>query len=487
MQLGQDLTICYYNSVMKLKNNIFKNTSIHFFGKVISLVLNVVFFALIARYLGKAGFGEFTIVMAYLQVFSIFSDWGLYMIFVQMLSQEKYKPEKLMANFLSLRIIISVFVLAIGVLIAFLIPHYSEIIKLGILIVSVSFIFSSIIQLFTGFFQNKMKMENVAISEVVGKIFVLGGAFLSIQMDLGILYILISVVLGSFISFLILFLLLQKYIKFNFYFDFSLYKKIFKKTWPVGLSIILTTIYFKGDTLILSFFKPTFEVGIYGAAYRVLEVLIMFPPIFMGLVLPHMTRALTKKSFERFKNIFQKSFDFFIVLTIPLIVGTFLLSYKIMDFIAGDEFRIAGGPLKILIIATCLIFFSNLGTYTIIALEKQKQMLKFYIFAVFMAMLGYFLLIPGSSYWGAALVTVLVELFIAISSFFVIWKNIKLNLDFNILKKSFISAFVMGIIGFFIKDVHVLLSVFILIIIYFSCLYIFKGLSKEDIKNIILN
>src|SRR6056297_45074 len=111
---------------MKLKINIFKNTSIHFLGKIISLVLNIGFFALAARYLGKTGFGEFTIIMAYLQTFAIFADWGLYMIFVQMLSQKKYKSRTLMGNFLSLRLIISFLVLGVGVLIAFFIPQYSE-------------------------------------------------------------------------------------------------------------------------------------------------------------------------------------------------------------------------------------------------------------------------------------------------------------------------------------------------------------------------
>jgi len=469
---------------MKLEINIFKNTSIHFLGKIISLLINIGFFAIAARYLGQVGFGKFTIVMAYLQTFSIFADWGLYMIFVQMLSIGKYSKSYLMSNFFTLRIIISILILGVGILISFLIPQYGDLIELGIAITAISFIFSSLVQLFTGFFQYKMKMGKVALAESLGKAALFGFVLLASQFDLGILFILTGVIIGSLVSFLILFFSIKKYINIKFAFNIELYKKVFQKTWPVGVSIILTTVYFKGDTIILSLFRPASEVGIYGAAYRVLEVLIMFPPIFMGLVLPHMSRMLAKKALKKFKSIFQKSFDFFIALIIPLVVGTWYLADKIMVFVAGESFSAAGGPLKILIIATALIFLSSLGSYTIIALEKQKKMLKFYGLAVFLGISGYIALVPKFTYWGAAIVTVLVEAVVTIGALIVIWKETKINLDFKVLKKSLLATLIMAIIGILIKDFHVILMAFLFILVYFGSLFILGGISKDFIKKL---
>ena len=92
---------------MNLTGQIAKNTSFHLGGKIISLFLSLATFAFIARYLGQAGFGQFTTIMAYLQAFVIFSDLGLYMIFIQMLSQPGADEKILASNFFTFRISIA--------------------------------------------------------------------------------------------------------------------------------------------------------------------------------------------------------------------------------------------------------------------------------------------------------------------------------------------------------------------------------------------
>ncbi|MDA2936521.1 oligosaccharide flippase family protein, partial [Patescibacteria group bacterium AH-259-L05] len=159
---------------MSLARQVAKNTSIHFVGKAISLFLMLASFALIARYLGQFGFGQFTAVMAYLQVFAIFSDMGLYMIFIAMLSDKTEDETQLVGNFFTFRIIASIVVLLIGMVIAYFIPQYTYVIKLGIVVTALSFLFGSLIQLFTGFFQKKLKMSYVVYAEIIGRVCLLG-------------------------------------------------------------------------------------------------------------------------------------------------------------------------------------------------------------------------------------------------------------------------------------------------------------------------
>ena len=95
---------------------------------------------------------------------------------------------------------------------------------------------------------------------------------------------------ASFIIFYSTFLFARRYIKIGLRFDFAYWGKIIKTTWPIALSIVLTLIYFKIDTIFLSLMKPAADVGIYGVAYRVLEVLIFFPAIFSGIMMPLLSR-----------------------------------------------------------------------------------------------------------------------------------------------------------------------------------------------------
>ena len=470
---------------MSITRQIAKNTSVHVVGKIISLFLSLLAFAFIARHLGQAGFGQFTTVMAYLQAFAIFSDLGLYMIFIQMLSHPGADEKKLAGNFFTLRIFSSFVLLALGVLVCLLIPQYSYLIKIGIAITAVTYLFGSVIQLLTGFFQKKLIMNRVVYAEVIGRACLVGLVVLVIWLNFGLLLILGAVVLAGFINFVLLYLFSQKFVRISFRFDILLWKNILKKSWPVGLSIILTTIYFKGDTIILSLFKSSQEVGIYGAAYRILEALIMLPPIFMGLVLPYLSRSWADKNYDVFKRIFQKSFDFFIIFILPIIIGVLFLAKPLMIFIAGHEFGISSGPLKILIFAVGLIFLGSLVTHAIIALEKQKAMLKFYFLSAVAAIIGYLIFIPRFSYWGAAYMTVVAEFLVTFFAFFIIWRTTKFLPSLNVLWRSVLASLIMGFVLYILTGTNLFILILLSIIVYFVFLYIFKGISYKTIKQIL--
>ena len=58
----------------------------------------------------------------------------------------------------------------------------------------------------------------------------------------------------------------------------------------MGIAAILVMIYFKLDTVMLSFMKDQIDVGIYGLAYKILENLIFFPAMFVGLIMPLLSK-----------------------------------------------------------------------------------------------------------------------------------------------------------------------------------------------------
>src|SRR3989344_5097314 len=53
------------------------NTTIQFAGKTLSALLSALSIILITRYLGVSGYGEFSLIFAYLTFFVAFTDFGL--------------------------------------------------------------------------------------------------------------------------------------------------------------------------------------------------------------------------------------------------------------------------------------------------------------------------------------------------------------------------------------------------------------------------
>jgi len=497
---------------MSLTRKVAHNTIIQITGKAVSVLLGLITIAAMTRYLGKVGFGEFTTITAFLQVTIVFIDMGLALMMVQMISklnvisktsdtkippslvgggteggvkEQPITEKKLINNFFSLRFVSSLTLLAIATLIAFLIPSYSRIIKLGIAFTTISFLFSSLTGLLTGIFQKNLHMERVAIADVTGRLLLTGFTFLAIYSGWGLFALLFAVILGNLLNFLALFYFSRKFVKIHFQIDLNVWKKILKKTWPIAISIAFNLVYFKADTIILSLFRPQAEVGIYGATYRVLEIAIMFPIMFINLILPFLTRTWAEKNYEKFTSVLQKSFDFLILTAVPMVAATLILGTPIMTAVAGQEFAEAGPIVKILIIATAIIFVGGLFAHTIVAIDKQKQMLKYYILAAIVGLTGYLILIPRYSYFGAAYMTIAAELIIAIAAFVIVTRTTKIIPNPQIIWKSILASLVMSIPLYYLKNYNLIIPLLTAVIIYFPVLYLLKGFNKQMIKEII--
>ena len=91
--------------------------------------------------------------------------------------------------------------------------------------------------------------------------------------------------------------------------------------------------------------------------------------------MPFFARWLKQNKVEDFKRLAQKGFDFLAVIAWPMVFGALVLGTPIMLFVAGTEFESSGPILKILILATAVIYLSVLFSHVIVALNKQRKMI----------------------------------------------------------------------------------------------------------------
>ena len=87
------------------------NTIAQIIGKVITTGISVVMLAYLARYMGVAGYGDYTIVFSFLGFFAILADMGFYTIAVRETAKNPEDSAKIMGNILSLGLIFAIFFL----------------------------------------------------------------------------------------------------------------------------------------------------------------------------------------------------------------------------------------------------------------------------------------------------------------------------------------------------------------------------------------
>lgn len=462
---------------MTLSASIAKNTFIHTFGKFFASGIGLIIVALLTRYLGAAGFGYYTTIFSYLFFFATAGDLGLYLITINELGRHPENKENIYSHLFSLRLVSGIFFMLLADVVIWFFP-YETMIKIGTMIISICVFAMMLDQLSVALFQEQMKTKFIAIAEIIGKTLTLILVYIFIQINLGLLAMLVATTIGLLVHTIFNLYFAKKMLAFKFVYHKETWKNILKNSWPIATYLIFSMIYFKADTIILSLYYPAEIVGFYGAPYKILEVLITMPAIFMGLVTPHLSKNWAEKNFHHFKEIFQKAFDFLSLIIWPMIFGVLVLAKPIMNFIAGPEFVPSASVFKILIVATGIIFMAHLSTFSIVAINEQKSMMKFYIIAAILSLILYFIFIPKYSYFAAAIITAGVEAFILISSWLLTKKQTGLKLNFVNSLKAFLASLIMAVI-LLLTNFDLLGSLILALVVYGSCAWLLGLLRKE--------
>ncbi|MFH1866937.1 MAG: flippase [Patescibacteria group bacterium] len=461
---------------MTLLRKLTFNTIIQLAGKLLSVVLGLGVVALMTRALGQEGFGQYTIIVAFLQLAGIMVDLGLTVTTGKTIAQGIYSENKLLSNILSFRTLTSLIAFSLAPVVALAFP-YPLIIKIGIALVSVSFFATSLSQTFGAVFQKYLRTGWFVTAELAGRLLLLILTAWAAATSQPLNIFLLAVVAGSLVNALLVFFFVQKLTTFSWEVDFKVWRQIWRETWPVAVTIALNLVYFKADTIILSLYRPLTEVGLYGASYKVLEILLAFPTIIGGLLLPLVTALLIKGSIEQVRRYYTGSLDIMLAAGLALVVSSLVVGREAMSFLAGQDFAIAGDILKVVSIATALIFFGNLIGYFILAFGKQRQMIRYYFGAAIIALIGYFIFIPTYSYWGAAWVTVVVEALMTVAAIWILRKQVLPS--FARWPKLILAALALGVFLYLVAPWSFIFKVIGGLIVYPILLYLVKAFPVD--------
>ncbi len=471
---------------MTLVRKIAYNTIVSAGARLLGVALSLVTIGFIARYLGKEGFGGYSLIMAFLYVFDNLADLGLYSLMVREISRTNIDEKKVVSNIFTIRLVVILFSMVIASIIVWFFP-YSIQVKNGTMLASLSFVFLSLGQVLMGVFQKYLKTDRASLADIIGRIIQFILVVAAIKMGFGFYGIIFSLIFGCLINFLLLLIFAKKYVKFSLEFDFSYWKKLIKATIPIAVSIVLTLIYFKIDSIFLSIpainrysLNPISDVGIYGIAYKILEGLIFFPAMFVGLIMPLLSNSAFTDT-EKFKRVFQKTLDILMVFIVPLIIGILMLSLPIVVLIGGSDFNASASVLNVLSLAIGLIFLGNLFGNSVIALNKQKSGAWIYFAGMIFNIVTNLIFIPKYRQVGAAWTTTATEFLVTILMIMLIYKTIHYFPKFRIIKPLIAGAVMAGFLYWF-REINVILLVIGGLIIYLVVLYLIKGIRKEEIK-----
>ncbi|MDA0183001.1 flippase [Solirubrobacter phytolaccae] len=187
-----------------------------------------------------------------------------------------------------------------------------------------------------------------------------------------------------------------------------------KMTFTIGLTVLLNTALFRVDTVLLSMLKDNAAVGFYGAAYRLLESPLLVAYALTGALLPSLSRA-SRTSSPSIGEFATTGLKLTLCLMAPLGTAYALLAEPLVDLVYGSDYGPAIPAVRLLGGAAALYGVGYFASFVLIAQGRQRILPVVVAVVLVFNVIANLILIPSLSFRGAALVTSLSELLLAVA------------------------------------------------------------------------
>lgn len=530
---------------MSLGSKILSNTAWQIFGRLFTAIVGIIAIKIITNYLSTDVFGQYTTLYEYIGFFAIAADFGLYTIGVREMAKKEKPVNEILANILSIRIVLIILTLGLAGVIAQLIPKYQDtFVASGIWLVGLTTGLTLLHGTLSSVLQYKLKMMYANISVVISRIISIGYIVFTIfylhpeNIEQGFNHLLYAGIFANIGLLVTTMYYVSKEAKIYLDFNWKYTKELVVKSLPLGLALILSTIYFKIDVILIGLMRDYHEAGIYGVPLKIMEILAVIPVFFMNSALPAITEAFNNQK-ERFTGLLKRSYEFLILAAVPMLIGGIILAYPLTFAISNPQFLsgyhctnniqivdvdstkanqicadteinenfiweeakpntaiyLQGSDiaLKLLIIATFFAFISHLFSFAFVAMDKQAVLMIINFIGMVFNVVTNLILIPKYGFVGASFTTILSELIILIIGYAAMRKLTEFTFPIHYTFKVILAGLIMGAVVFalqpftygFLQNFNILVLLPLGGIVYIASLFAFKALDHDHVKRLL--
>ena len=352
------------------------NTIAQVAGRIAVSCLGLVTLTLTTRYLGATDYGQLATALIFVGLFASLTDAGITSITVRELSQNPTDEANIVGSVLLLRFAICSVAALSCILLGRIIysgsgqGHARD----ALLYLSVSLFLATIQTTVTGILIVRLRSAFVVVGDIFGRLCTVLFTIAMIRSDRGFNGIIIAMLAGYGVNFCFDMYFGLAQLRPRIHIDKKYTRSIVSMTLPLAAAGLINTIYFRADSFLISVLMPSREIGIYGIAYKVLELTMSLPIIFMGVVYPILCRNVSHR--RRLRDIAEECSKVSGLVAAPITAGVIALSVIVSRSLGGPEFERAAVPMSILMVANYFAYFNAVYAGVILADNQQRKLLK---------------------------------------------------------------------------------------------------------------
>jgi O-antigen/teichoic acid export membrane protein len=345
--------------------------SIQLICRALGMMASVVSVAMTARYLGPGRYGQLTIAIAFVGMWSALADLGIGTVIVRRVTSGAGDLERLVRvnSGLSLMYCVPLAALAAG---TGLLLYRDADVRVMLVVLSGQLLMFTMTTRFEPVFLSTVRFAAVALSDVAGRLGTLAmvGYLVTIRAD--VVWFAVAQLIPPALQLLIQGTAAARHISLRPIFAPREVADLLRESiFPIGIAVI-GVLYWRTDGVILSKVSTHAEVGVYGLAYTVAFNTLVVSMFFLKATLATATE-LFARDVAAFAGFLRRCVELMYFAGVPVAVVGALLARPLIELFGDRQFVDRGAPtLAMLFVAVALRFVTGTLGQGLFACHQQK-------------------------------------------------------------------------------------------------------------------
>ena len=352
-----------------------KNTSVRAAGEIVGKLSTFALFAVLARAAGQSDVGAFVFAFAFLQIAMIPIALGSDPYTLREIARDHAATDRLFWNVVALKLATAVPILAVAFVVLGAITD-STTTRDTVIALAPGLFVDLVAKTLHSVFNARERGTLLALSLVVQRAVTAAIGIAALAAGYGVVTVAALYSVGAALGLATGAVLLARHLGVpRWRVDPRRWARLAGQSWPFALQDIFGTLLFRLDAVLLAALATDAAVGLYGAAYRLLESTLFIAWALNG-AFAAMYAYLTHESEPPIRAVFGRSIKVCLVLLAPVALAFGLLAEPIMRLAFGADFGDGAAALRLLAPVVVLLAVVTLCTSLIVSRLDPRVMVR---------------------------------------------------------------------------------------------------------------